>query len=197
VRSHCTTLIFAASLVASSALAESSSSELPDYAPLQDLVSDTSVFLLHDLKIPADSGHESVKLQAGGTRRVDFFVDGNRVNRRSDILAGSTYCAVVSDGDSRGFTEATKQFQVVGIAAAIPAPREGERGVSVKLKSFQNSTIHAVTCYQAAQAVVPLTVRIMRYMVRAQADDVSLSFMAPLGAPAIASVDGSRAPASF
>ncbi len=178
MKTYSTIILVASLLSANAALAETSSTDVPDFAPLEDLAVDTSVFLLHDFQLPPDSAVEQVKLEKG-FRRVDYFVEGKRVPR-SEIPSGSTYCSIVSGGDTKAFTETSKQFQILGVTEAIPAAREGERGVGLKLRSFQNSTIQAVSCYQSTQASLPLTVRVLRYMVRAVSDDVSLSLMAPI-----------------
>lgn len=172
-------------------------SDVPDYAPLKDLAVDTSIFLIHDWTAPADYEGETVKLPNSAPKRVDYYVEGKRVTR-AEIPLGSTYCSVVSDGDRAGYTERSKRFSIASISDAVPAPRAGERGVGLRLKSILNSSIQAVSCYQAQSAVVPLTVRILRYMVRTTDDGTSLSLLAPPAAdPSAIAANPARQPATY
>src|SRR4051812_11208913 len=80
--------------------------DVPDYVRLQDLAPETSIFLLSTFAFPADE-NALIDRSPGGhadtlSRRVDYFVDGNRVARET-LAPGAAYCAIISASGAKEF----------------------------------------------------------------------------------------------
>jgi hypothetical protein len=170
--------------------------DIPDHTGLHQLQVETSLFLIEDFKFPVDD-KATIYRDADGYVRVDYFSEGKRVSR-AEVAVGALYCAVMARAGVNGYVEKSKRFQVSGVDAPNPAPREGEQGVGVELRSVQSSSIMSISCYQPNYASLPITVQALRQAVRVTPDSTGLALLGPPAAgPVLAEVDPTRAPSEY
>jgi hypothetical protein len=187
-----TVILLTAALPTARALA-GGVTDVPEHTGLHQLAPETSLFLLEEFKFPADE-KAIVYRTTDGYVRVDYFVSGRRVGR-GEIPQGATYCSVMSHAGVLSFSETSKRLQVSSVGAPNPAPRDGEQGVGVELRSVQSTRIASISCYQPNYATQPLTVNDLRQVIRMKEDDSAIAFLGPPQAgPVLAEVVPPNAP---